>query len=179
MQRLDPRNALPLRIETERLVLRPPMRADAPAMVRLADNPRIAQMVTRIPSPYTRADAIGYIDIVAQRPDERAYAMTGRDLTFLGIISIHFHPAAVPEIGYWLGEPFWGRGYATEAVRSLVSAAFATGLCPAINAYTLKVNAGSQRVLEKAGFALIGDGIELDGPLRGKSYRQFGIEAPQ
>ena len=55
------------------------MRADAAALVRLADNPNIARMLTRMPQPYTRADAIGFVEILAQREDERPYAMVAPD----------------------------------------------------------------------------------------------------
>ena len=72
MLRIDPRSVLPHKIETERLVLRAPIRGDVPQLVKLADNKNIAEMLRRLPSPYTRADAIGFVEIFAQREDEQA-----------------------------------------------------------------------------------------------------------
>src|SRR3569833_2642542 len=70
------RDMLPGKIETRRLVLRAPIRGDVPDLVRLADNRNVASKLARMPSPYTRADAVGFIDIYALRPDERPYAIT-------------------------------------------------------------------------------------------------------
>src|SRR5690606_16203503 len=70
------RDLLPVRIQTRRLVLRAPIRGDVPELVKLADNRLIAERLTRLPSPYTRADGIAFVEIFAQRADERPYAIT-------------------------------------------------------------------------------------------------------
>ena len=70
------RDMLPGKIETRRLVLRAPLRGDVPELVRFADNRNVSSKLARVPSPYTRADAIGFIENFAQRPDERPYAVT-------------------------------------------------------------------------------------------------------
>jgi RimJ/RimL family protein N-acetyltransferase len=155
MRRIDPRNALPGRIDTARLVLRAPMRGDVPALVRLADNPNVARNLSRLPSPYTGRHALDFIERIALREDERAYAVTLRDETLIGIAGYHFERGLPPELGYWLGEPFWGRGYATEAARALVEAGQRTGQFPRIAASALARNALSLRVLEKAGFKML------------------------
>jgi RimJ/RimL family protein N-acetyltransferase len=145
------RDALPVRIVTRRLVLRAPIRGDVPDLVRHADNPRIAAMLSRLPSPYTRADAIGFVEIMAQRADERPYAMTlGGQL--IGIVGLTFQTDRPPELGYWLGEAHWGKGLMSEAMKAVLEAAFATGHFPLIRARALSENAASLRVLEKAGF---------------------------
>lgn len=61
------RDLLPGKIQTKRLVLRAPIRGDVPDLVKLADNKAIAANLARLPSPYTRADAVGFIEIFAQR----------------------------------------------------------------------------------------------------------------
>jgi RimJ/RimL family protein N-acetyltransferase len=149
------RDSLPGRISTKRLVLRAPIRGDVPDLVRLADNKTIAEKLARLPSPYTRADAIGFIEIFAQRPDERPYAIT-LDEKFIGVVGFTFFEGKPPELGYWLGEPHWGKGYMTEAARALIEAAHRTHHFELIAARALADNAGSLNVLEKLGFKRIG-----------------------
>lgn len=171
----DQRDSLPLRIETERLTLRAPMRGDVPALVANADNRRIAEMLAVLPHPYTRADAIGFVEILCQRPDLRAYAVTLKDRTFLGIVSLSYYPGKPPEIGYWLGEPHWGRGYATEAGRGLFAAAAATGFYSEIRATAKARNAASRAVLGKLGMVETGEYIGSCGTDAGIPIVGFSI----
>jgi RimJ/RimL family protein N-acetyltransferase len=135
------RDVLPGKIETKRLVLRAPIRGDVPDLVRLANNKTIADRLARLPHPYTGADAIGFIEIFAQRSDERPYAMTLNE-RFIGVVGFTFHEDAPPELGYWLGEPFWGKGYMTEATRALLDIAHGTGQFDVVRARALADNAG-------------------------------------
>ena len=172
------RDALPVRIESRRLVLRAPIRGDVPDLVRLADNRAVAQYLSRLPSPYTRADAIGFIEIQAQRADERPYAIT-LDGGLIGIVGFTFAPDRPPELGYWLGEPHWGKGYMSEAVRALLDAAFATRLYPRVGAKALADNTASLRVLEKSGFQRTGMGVEEQGPRAGEPLVHLLREQPR
>ena len=145
------RDMLPGKISTKRLVLRAPMRGDVPDLVRLADNKAIAIKLARLPSPYTRADAVGFVEVFSQRADERPYAITLND-RFVGVIGFSYHEGKPPELGYWLGEPHWGQGIMTEAGRALIEAAHPTHQYDLIVARALADNAGSLNVLEKLGF---------------------------
>jgi len=145
------RDMLPGKIETRRLVLRAPIRGDVPELVRLADNRNVSSKLARMPSPYTRADAIGFIEIFAQRPDERPYAVT-LEGHLIGVVGFSYHESEPPELGYWLGEPFWGKGYMTEAARALIDAAQPTHHYDLIVARALEDNTASLHVLEKLGF---------------------------
>lgn len=149
------RDVLPGKIETRRLVLRAPIRGDVPDLVRLADNRNVASRLARMPSPYTRADAVGFIEIYAQRPDERPYAIT-LDGHLIGIVGFSFHEGEPPELGYWLGEPHWGQGLMTEAARALIDAAQRTHSYDRIVARALADNAASLNVLGKLGFVRTG-----------------------
>ena len=173
------RDALPTRIDTARLVLRAPMRADVPAIQKLADNPNIAEKLARLPSPYTRADAIAFIEIFAQRAEQRPYALTSRQGEFLGVAGFTYAMGYHPELGYWLGEPYWGQGLMSEAVKALLEAAFETGLYPVIEARALQTNLASIKVLEKAGFANIGEDTEAPGLGRGRPLFKFRLERPR
>lgn len=172
------RDALPHRIETPRLVLRAPIRGDVPDLVKLADNKSIAEKLARLPSPYTRADGIGFVEIIAQRPDERPYAITLGD-AFLGVAGFSFHSGEPPELGYWLGEPHWGKGIMSEAVKALLEAAFATRLFPVVRARALKTNLASRNVLEKAGFVFLREDVEALGNRAGEATVYYRLEAPK
>lgn len=148
------RERLPHRIETRRLVLRAPIRGDVPALVQFANNPKIADMLRRLPHPYTRADAIAFVEVFAQRPDERPYAITLNG-SFIGVTGFTFHPDGPPELGYWLGEPYWGQGLMTEAVKGLLEAARSTSAFSEVQASARADNPASLRVLEKSGFRLV------------------------
>lgn len=173
------RDAMPGKLETRRLVLRAPIRGDVPDIVRLADNPNIHAVLSRLPSPYTRADAIAFVEMFAQRDDERPYAVT-LDGQFIGVAGFtYFSSGKPPELGYWLGEPHWGKGYMSEAVKALLDAAFATHKYPLIRARALASNAASLNVLEKAGFKRVGEGTDESGTLKGQPIVFLELEQPR
>jgi RimJ/RimL family protein N-acetyltransferase len=172
------RDALPHRIATPRLVLRAPIRGDVPEIVKLADNRKIFEVLARLPNPYTRADGIAFVEIFAQRPDERPFAITLND-AFIGVVGLSFHPGQLPELGYWLGEPYWGKGFMSEAVKALLEAAFATGLYPRLRARALASNAGSLNVLEKAGFKRTGETTDNFAHNTGKPVVLLELEQPK
>lgn len=152
-------------LETERLVLRAPQLADAPAIAALANEPRIAENSTRIPHPYTVADAEDFIAGVKLPAGELPFAVTLRDDTLIGICAL-VQPAGFaleapegPELGYWIGVPFWGKGYATEAVRALIDYAFTELDHETLLARARVTNPASRRVLEKCGFQWTGVGL--------------------
>jgi RimJ/RimL family protein N-acetyltransferase len=170
------RDILPTRISTRRLVLRAPIRGDVPDLVKLADNKNVADKLVRLPSPYTRADGIAFVEIYAQRADERPYAITLND-RFIGVVGFTFHGDSPPELGYWLGEPHWGQGFMSEAVCALLDAAFATGHFPRIRARALLSNTASQSLLEKAGFKESGRDPESDGATKPSVY--YSVDQPR
>lgn len=169
------RDALPHRIATARLTLRAPIRGDVPDLVRLADNRVIAERLARLPHPYTRADGIAFVENFAQRADERPYAMVLDD-RFIGVVGLSFRPGQPPELGYWLGEPFWGRGLMSEAAKAVCDAAFATRRIDRIIANALPSNLASQRVLEKLGFVR---GELRPSPANGREVVTFALEKPR
>jgi RimJ/RimL family protein N-acetyltransferase len=143
-------------LETARLRLRAPGRADIEAIARLATDRRIAENTARIPHPYTLADAESYIRYVEESESETAFAVTLADDVLIGICSLRNEPRKVPEIGYWLGAPYWGHGYATEAARALIDHAFGDLGLEQLEAGARVSNPASRRVLEKCGFQWTG-----------------------
>ena len=169
------RDSLPGRITTKRLVLRAPIRGDVPDLVKLADNKTIAEKLARLPSPYTRADAVGFVEIFAQRPDERPYAIT-LDEKLIGVVGFTFVEGEAPALGYWLGEPYWGQGFMTEATKGLIEAAHKTHHFETIAARALADNQASLNVLSKLGFKQVGKAQRDEG---GKSLVRLELQRPR
>jgi RimJ/RimL family protein N-acetyltransferase len=141
-------------LKTERLVLRAPCRRDAESIVRLANDRRVAVNTARVPHPYGLADAEQFIAAVNRQDGEATFLITLDD-TLIGACGVDPREGG-PEIGYWLGVPYWGQGYATEAVRALVDHAFGGLQHEALQAGARVSNPASRRVLEKCGFQWTG-----------------------
>jgi RimJ/RimL family protein N-acetyltransferase len=145
-------------LETERVVLRAPRREDAKAIARLANDRRIAENTTRIPHPYRLADAEAFIDAVNKSDGELAFLITLDDEP-IGACGLAQLDGTVPDLGYWLGAPYWGNGYATEAARAVIDHAFTALGYEALQAGARVTNPASRRVLEKCGFQWTGVGL--------------------
>jgi len=141
-------------LDSARLILRAPRREDADALVELLADPAVARHTARIPHPYTRADAERFVAAAAKERAEAsgiALAIEERATNAaVGCIGGPFAPGTA-ELGYWLGRPFWGRGYATEAVRRCLRLLFEDCDRGLVWAGAPTANPASRRVLEKAG----------------------------
>ena len=146
-------------LETERLVLRAPRLEDAKAVATLANDRRIAENTARIPHPYRVADAEAFIPGLNVPGGETVFLITDPDDTVLGACGVGAIDGQGPELGYWLGVPFWGQGYATEAVRAVIDYAFTEFDYEFLNAGARVTNPASRRVLEKCGFQWTGVGL--------------------
>ncbi len=143
---------------TERLCLRAPRIEDAKPVAALANDRRIAENTLRIPHPYKYADAIAWIAATNMRPGEETF-LIWRDDDIVGACGFDLRQGPTPEIGYWLGAPYWGNGYATEAVHALIDHAFGLRGHTAVVAGARVSNPASRRVLEKCGFQWTGVGL--------------------
>jgi ribosomal-protein-alanine N-acetyltransferase len=131
--------------------------ADAEPLARYADNRKIwLNLRDAFPHPYTVHDARDFIKSVRNRAPETTFAIAvGEEpIGSVGFVLRHDVERVSAEIGYWLAEPFWGRGIATEALVAVTDYAIATHALTRIYALPFAWNAASCRVLEKAGFAL-------------------------
>jgi len=145
-------------LETERLVLRAPRLEDAKTVAALANDRRIAENTARIPHPYKLADAKDWISSAGMSAEEPTFLITLASGAIIGACGLDLRDSA-PEIGYWLGVPHWGKGYATEAVRALIDHAFTDLDHEALNAGARVTNPASRRLLEKCGFQWTGVGL--------------------
>lgn len=146
-----------LRLTTGRLVLRPLSLADAPAMHALLQDPAVSRYTTRIPHPYEPGMAEAFIGGLGPLADCTFGIERRSDGAFLGCIG--FEPEADPRIadcGYWLGRPYWGQGYATEALQAVLDHAFAVHGLVLMKTAADRANPGSTRIQEKLGFVFVG-----------------------
>jgi len=143
-------------LETERLRLRPFTLDDAPTVQQLAGDPAIADTTLNIPHPYLDGMAENWINTHADALASRksiTYAITSRqDGALLGAIGLTINRQdRRAEMGYWMGKPFWDRGYTTEAARALLAFGFNELDLNRIHASYLVRNPASGRVMEKMG----------------------------
>jgi [ribosomal protein S5]-alanine N-acetyltransferase len=131
--------------------------SDADALLRYANNRNIwLNLRDAFPHPYTKQDARAYIRSVRERTLETTFAIAVDDEA-VGSIGFVLRPdveRVSAEIGYWLAEPFWGRGITTEALIALTRYAIETHGLTRIYALPFAWNIASCRVLEKAGYVL-------------------------
>jgi len=146
-------------LKLSRCTVRPWRPGDETTLARYANNRNVSgNLKDRFPFPYTAADADAWIAHVSAEtpPSNFAIVVDGRAVGGDGVELGEDVFRRSAEIGYWLGEPFWGRGIATEALRAVTEYAFATFDIIRLEAGVFDWNPASARVLEKAGYALEG-----------------------
>jgi ribosomal-protein-alanine N-acetyltransferase len=145
-------------LETERLLLRSFVLSDAADVRRLAGNWAIADTTLNVPHPYEDGMAEAWISS-HQRSFEAgelaAFAITLRaNNELVGAIGLRVdRPFDRANLGYWIGEPFWGLGYCTEAATSIVEYGFGEMKLQRLHAEHLERNPASGRVLQKIGMS--------------------------
>jgi RimJ/RimL family protein N-acetyltransferase len=165
-------------ITTARLTLRPIEREDGPHLLRLVDNWNVAQWLTRVPWPYRMDDMVEFIEEIAlprQDGPKPVMAIILEGMPIGAIVCCGHPDAAAPlgsgsELGYWLGEPYWGRGYMTEAVAAMVDRTFAAADAAVIRSGVIEGNAASLRIQQKLGFEISGS-VMVDCRPRGEEVR--------
>jgi RimJ/RimL family protein N-acetyltransferase len=145
-------------LETKRLALRAPRLEDTKTVAALANDRRIAENTARIPHPYKMSDAENFITGANKAGGEAAFLITLRDGPIVGACGLVKQEQA-PELGFWLGVPHWGKGYATEALHAVIDYAFTDLGHEALQAGARVTNPPSRRVLEKCGFQWTGVGL--------------------
>ncbi len=144
---------------TENLVMRVPRKEDIPALALLADNRRVAEMLARMPHPYGQREAEAFIAMASDGRAGIVYALTLAGTgSFVGCAGLNTTDRGL-ELGYWIGEPYWKRGYATEAEHALVDLAFRQTEIAVLHASCRVINPASRRVIHKCGFQYAGQGM--------------------
>jgi [ribosomal protein S5]-alanine N-acetyltransferase len=153
--------ALQPTLETKRLILRPFTLQDAPVVHDLVSAREIADTTLAIPHPYEQGMAEAWIGSQQKGYDEGNsvhFAITLRESAQLvGSIGLQIHPIhAYAEMGYWVGVPYWGNGYCTEAVGAVIKYGFEHKGLNRIYAVHFKRNPASGRVMQKNGMVYEG-----------------------
>jgi [ribosomal protein S5]-alanine N-acetyltransferase len=132
---------------------------DLASLVRHANNRRIwLNLRDRFPHPYTVNDGVAFIRRVRDSRPETSFAIEvdGEAAGGIGFMTLHDVERVSAEIGYWLGESYWGRGVCTDAVRAVTAYAIEHHGLTRVFALPFAHNIASCRVLEKAGYVLEG-----------------------
>lgn len=161
--------------------LRPFKEEDAQVLAQAADNPKIAGNLRNLfPSPYTLEDAVWYIgDCISNEGKgriDRAIEVDGQPAGSITVTVQADVYGKSAELGYWLSEEHWGKGIMSKAVRQMCREAFAAFDIVRIYAEPFAHNAGSRRVLEKAGFTCEGmmrNGVYKNGQIH--SYCMYAL----
>lgn len=158
-----------LEILTHRLHLSPPQLADAHQIIKLANDPLIAEWTLSVPSPYTETDAIYFLNMAHEKwRNEEGYIFAIRTLadpTLMGCIGLHRDlKYGTAELGYWMGAPYRRRGYISEAVGAVVDFGFTHTDVPRIYAMHIIGN-------EASGKALLANGLLREAQLDDHSVK--------
>ena len=153
-------------LESQRLFLRWPKASDVAALIAQAGDIRVAEPHAVIPHPYGPEHATECIVQSRQMNTEGkgvylAIAKREDPTRLIGIISLRLRPNGEVSLGYWLGVPHWGSGYATEAAQALVDAAFLYTQVASLLSEIRVTNPASRKVLEHCGFQYEGGGMAL------------------
>lgn len=160
---------------TKRLTLRPPHEVDIDDIAEFIGNRKVSRMLHRVPHPYFPKDAEDWIGQVSRNIG------AGLDMAFtihrerlIGVMTLEGFDG-VPQLGYWLAEPWWGKGFATEAGAAVLAHAFKTRNVDRVVSGVFKDNPASLNVQKKLGFKLAGNG-SLWSPARGEMVEDFKTE---
>lgn len=149
----------PVILKTPRLLLRPWRIGDEESLVRYVNNRKIWLNVRdSLPYPYTMNDALQWVQLATTLPQQVSLALEfkGEAVGAIGLILYDDVYRGTAEIGYWLGEPLWGRGLMTEAVGCLTQWALGEFGLRRLWTGVFEHNKASMRVLEKCGYSFEG-----------------------
>lgn len=152
-------------LTTERLLLRPVRREDAPALAEIANDSDISAKLSSMPYPYTLEDAKEFIEKThkgyAQSKVAEFCIVKKSSQKLTGMIAMGFNAKNNhATVGYWLGKAYWGRGYMTEALHEIVRFGFEQLQLHRIAGHHFHNNPASGNVMQKVGMKLEGRRVE-------------------
>ena len=172
---------LPPRLRTSRLLLRPFDQHDGPTVERLAGQHEVADTTLTLPHPYPLGAGAEWIATHADgwaRGDRLTLAicLATSDEALIGSIGLHVKQEHQHgEIGYWIGAPWWGAGYATEAAQALLEYGFDTLRLHRIQGRHFIRNGASGRIMQK--LRMQREGVHRDAYLRWERFEDVAVYA--
>lgn len=159
-------------ITTQRLVLRKLRSTDIPRIVKYANNRGISDNTLNIPYPYKEEDAVYWINMAdegARKSDGYIFGITLKAVDqFIGGISLTMEPFDKAMIGYWLAEPYWNKGYMTEATAAILQFGFENLGLRKIYSNHLEQNPASGKVMINN--SMIKEAVLKDHVKKGERY---------
>lgn len=144
-----------MHLSLDKVTLRPILKTDAYDIALQANNRKVADNLRNVfPHPYSLDDAHSFIDFALKDKMATRFVIVYQDI-LVGLIGLHFKDdvyAKNSEIGYWIGEDYWGKGIGTAAVKLITDYGFSLKDCHRIYAGVFEYNNGSMRILEKNGY---------------------------
>jgi RimJ/RimL family protein N-acetyltransferase len=156
-----------VRLDGGSSILRPWSESDRASLVACANNRKVwRNLKDRFPHPYTEQDAVAWLARARAEPERTNFAIEvdGRAVGGIGLAPRTDVYAKCAHIGYWLGEPYWGRGIMTDAVRAVTAYALSGRGLLRLEAPVFAWNPASMRVLEKCGY-------QREGILRKSAFK--------
>ncbi|REC48836.1 GNAT family N-acetyltransferase [Chryseobacterium pennipullorum] len=141
-------------IETERLILSQLEEKDIPPIVEFLQHRIFSDLTSNIPYPYTENDAEFWLKISKEAFAENTgytFAIRNKNGEIIGAIGLHDRDDDKAELGYWIGIPYWNKGYVTEAAKAVVDFGFKTLGFNKIFATHIPHNPASGKIMEKIG----------------------------
>jgi len=145
-------------LNTARLILRMPLPEDAERIAFYLNNIAVSGNLARVPHPYFLGDAKAWLRTRRDDlpPEETNFTIEVPGLGLAGAVGFHIGMGGQPVIGYWLGQPFWGRGYMTEAAWAALDWYFDVTAEDRVLSGVFDFNTASLNVQTKLGFTEIG-----------------------
>lgn len=142
-------------IQTKRLILKKPSLEDAEALLLELDNWPVAKWLARLPEPYTLTEAEGWIETISHMELNFNLFLRGALIGGVGLVATD---EGDHELGFWLGENYWKKGYAIEAIQALLAHASKNLPGNKVVASCLEGNDASLKILKGLGFEIYGSG---------------------
>lgn len=156
-------------IETERLILSQLKEEDFPFVTEYLQDKIFSDVTSNIPYPYTGEHAKSWMKMSRESFENNTgytFAVRNKEGQILGAIGLHDRDDDKAELGYWMGKPFWNKGYITEAATALIDFGFNELQINKIYATYFLDNPASGRIMEKTGMekeALLKQHLKKDG----------------
>lgn len=144
-------------LRTPRFILRPPQLGDAEPIARYLNDFAVSGNLARVPFPYHLSDARAWLRTrLPNLPvEDTSFSIDLPGSGLVGHVGFHRGPDG-PIIGYWLGQPFWGRGIMTEAVAACLDWFFSASTAPVLYSGVFHFNTASIAIQDRLGFTQTG-----------------------